>query len=79
MDKRDEKIADLIEILKAVKECEINDLDRDLFGHYYDFTSGDMLDVCMELRKKYNIDLNEFIHSVKKYTINNMADALCKF
>ena len=55
-----------------------NDLDKDIFGLYYDYTAGDMLDVCMELRKKYNINLNEFIHSVDEYTINNMADALCK-
>jgi acyl carrier protein len=78
MDKRDEVIADLIVILNTVKECEINDLDKDLFGRYYDFTSGDMLDICMELRKKYKLNLNQFIHSVDEYTINNMADALCR-
>ncbi|MDF2843138.1 MAG: hypothetical protein K0R00_1564 [Herbinix sp.] len=78
MDKRDERIADLIVILKEVKDCEIDDLDKDLFGSYYDFTSGDMLDVCMEIGKKYNINLNRFIHSIEEYTINNMADALRK-
>ncbi len=78
MDKRDERIADLIVILKEVKDCEIDDLDKDLFGRYYDFTSGDMLDVCMEIEKRYNINLNRFIHSIEEYTINNMADALGK-
>ncbi len=78
MNKRDERIADLIVILKEVKECEIDDLDKDLFGRYYDFTSGDMLEVCMEIGKKYNINLNKFVHSIEEYTINNMADALCK-
>lgn len=78
MDKREEKIAELIGILKAVKDCEIYDLDKDLFGRSYDFTSGEMLDVCMELRKKYNLNLNKFIRSIEEYTINNMADALCR-
>lgn len=78
MDKRDERIADLIVILKEVKDCEIDDLDKDLFGRYYDFTSGDMLDVCMEIGRRYNINLDRYIHSIEEYTINNMADALCK-
>ncbi len=78
MDKRDELIMDLVSILKRVKDCDINDPDMNLFGSEYDYTSGEMLDVFMDLRKKYNINLNSLIHGIEDYTVNNVADVLCK-
>jgi acyl carrier protein len=78
MDKRNELIAELIGILKGVKACDIEDPDENLFGRRYDYTSGEMLDVCMELKRRYHINLNSFIHNIEAYTVNNIADALCK-
>ncbi len=77
MNQREEKIADLLAILNNVKQCEISDYDKSLFGHTYDFTSGDMLEVCMALQRKYKVSLSRFMNLVEEYTINNMADALC--
>lgn len=76
MDKRNELITELILLLKSVKECEINNLDGNLFGSQYDFTPGEMLDVCMKLRMKYSIKLNSLLQNIENYTVNNIADAL---
>ena len=78
MEKRSEVIHELLTILDKVKDhdCQIDDFDKNLFGSYYDYTSGEMLDFCMELKKEYHISLNNFIYKMKDYTVNNIADAL---
>jgi hypothetical protein len=78
MEKREELIAEIVSILNEIKDCEINDLDENLFGMKYDYSSGEMLDVCMELHKRYDANLNTFIGNIKDFTVNNMADALVK-
>lgn len=78
MDNRAEEIKEIISILRKVKECEISDLDENLFGIKYNYTSGEMLDVCMELKKRYHANLNLFIGNINEFTVNNIADALQK-
>jgi len=78
MDKREELIARLILILNVIRDCDIKDLDKNLFGIDYNYSSGEILDVCMELQSRYNIDMNIFIGNIKEFTVNNMAEALEK-
>lgn len=78
MEKRTEVIDEIISILSKVKDCKISSLDENLFGIEYDYTSGEMLDVCMELRSRYHVNLNLFIGNIKEFTVNNIADALVK-
>lgn len=78
MDKRTEMIEEIVSILSKVKECDISALDANLFGFKYGYTSGEMLDVCMELRKRYGVNLKSFIRNVNEFTVNNIADFLLK-
>lgn len=78
MEKRAELIEEIISILNEIKACEIKDLDENLFGIKYDYSSGEMLDVCMELHGRYDANLNLFISNIKDFTVNNMAEALVK-
>lgn len=78
MGNRNEIIDKLLTILDNVKECDcqIDDLNKNLFGSHYNYTSGEMLDFCMELKRIYHIDLNSFVRSIKDFTVNNIADGL---
>lgn len=78
MDNQTEVITEILSILSKVKDCKISDLDSNLFGKKYDYTAGEMLDVCMELRRRYGINLNLFIKNISEFTVNNIAEALQK-
>jgi hypothetical protein len=76
MYKRDELLNDLNDLFNRVKGCEINDFDENLFGRKYNFTPGEMLEICMELRNKYSINLNLFIHNIDNFSVNSIIDTL---
>ena len=78
MDNQAIVISEILSILNKVKDDKISDLDANLFGKKYDFTAGEMLDVCMELRRKYGINLNLFYRNISEFTVNNIAEALQK-
>lgn len=78
MEKRTELIVEIVSILSEIKDCEVSALDANLFGFQYGYTSGEMLDVCMELRKRYGVNLNSFIRNVSDFTVNNIVDFLLK-
>jgi len=78
MSKKFEFEEELKQLLRISKSIENIDNDKPLFGVEYGFSSGDLLIVFMELKEKYNIDLNKFIDKVEDYTVNNIADVLCE-
>ena len=73
-------IEDLLMILTKVKDNghPIDDFDKNLFGNYYDYTPGEMLDVCMLLKEKFNICIDEFMHNINEFTVNHITYGLCK-
>lgn len=66
----------LLMLLERVGGFEIKDCDKNLFGREYDFMPMDLAYVWMELKRRFQLDLNEMIPRVQFYSVNGIVQAV---
>lgn len=67
---------EVIAILKDIRETPIEDYRKSLFLPPCRYTSGEMLIFLMELKRKYSISLDEYMSSLKSYSVEELSTAL---
>lgn len=67
---------EVLALIGKVMPREIKDYDENLFGREYDMMPMEMVYVCMELKKRYGVDLNKLVDEVQGYSVNELVRAV---
>ena len=67
---------EVLATLKDIRETPIEDCKKSLFLPPCRYSSGEMVIFLMELKRKYNISLNEYMNLLKSYSVEELATAL---
>jgi len=66
----------LKEIIQTVKVHDNLSFCENLFDRHNNLESRDMVVIMMEIKKTFEIDLNQLVGSLSDYTVNNITSGI---